>query len=135
MPESAQGETMICTSCLHPNHPDTKYCQSCGAPLGPTSAWGPWEQTQAEGFGIRQATTAERPRLILVLGIWLIFCPMWIASALVLGVTVKDTDWQANDVLTMAICLGFLLLSTALMYRSTANYRRHKSRQAHDNPN
>jgi hypothetical protein len=53
---------------------------------------------------------------------------------LVLGVTVKDTDWQANDVLTMAICLGFLVLSTALMYRSTANYRRHKSRQAHDNP-
>jgi len=126
---------MICPSCHHPNHPDTKYCESCGAPLGPTAAWEPWEQTQAEGFAIRQATTSERPRLILVLGIWLIFCPMWITSALVLGVTVKDTDWQAGDVLTMVICLGLLVLSTALLYRSTANYRRRKSRPAYDTPN
>jgi hypothetical protein len=73
--------------------------------------------------------------LILVLGIWLIFCPMWITSALVLGVTVKDTDWQAGDVLTMVICLGLLVLSTALLYRSTANYRRRKSRPAYDTPN
>ena len=126
---------MICTSCHQPNHPDTKYCQGCGAPLGPTAAWGPWEQTQAEGFAIRQATTTERPRLILVLGIWLIFLPMWIASALILCVTVKDTDWQVGDKVTMVVCLGFLILSTALLYRSTANYRTHKSTHIDEKPN
>jgi len=123
---------MICTSCLHPNDPDAKYCQSCGAPIGPTAAWGPWEQTQAEGFAIRQATTTERPRLILVFGIWLIFFPIWITSALVLCMTVKDTMWEVGDKLTMFICLGCLVLSTALLYRSTANYRRYKARHTDD---
>ena len=123
---------MLCTSCLHPNDPGAKYCQSCGAPLGPTAAWGPWEQTQAEGFAIRQATTTERPRLILVLGIWLIFFPILIGSALLLCMTVKDTGWEVGDKVTMVICLGFLVLSTALLYRSTANYRKHKTRHTDD---
>jgi hypothetical protein len=126
---------MICTSCHHPNHPDTKYCGGCSAPLGPTAAWGPWEQTQAEGFAIRQATTAERPRLILVLGIWLIFGTMWIVAALILWVAIRSAEWQADDVLMMIVCLGVLVLSTALLYRSTANYRRRKSAQTHDNSN
>src|SRR6185369_15771399 len=121
-PESAEEERMLCTSCLHPNDPDAKYCQSCGAPIGSTAAWGPWEQTQAQGFAIRQATTTERPRLILVLGIWLIFFPMWIVSALLLCTTVQDTDWEVGDGVSMVIYLSFLVLSTALLYRSTANY-------------
>jgi len=123
---------MLCTSCLHPNDPDAKYCQSCGAPIGSTAAWGPWEQTQAQGFAIRQATTTERPRLILVLGIWLIFFPMWIVSALLLCTTVQDTDWEVGDGVSMVIYLSFLVLSTALLYRSTANYRKHKSRHTND---
>jgi hypothetical protein len=131
-PEADAEERMVCTSCLHPNDPDAKYCQGCGAPLAPTAAWGPWEQTQAEGFAIRQATTTERPRLILVLGIWLIFFPICICSALLLCMTVKDTDWEVGDKLTMVLCLGFLALSTALLYRSTANYRKHKTRHADD---
>ena len=68
----------------------------------------------------------------MVLGVWLIFFPIWIGSGLLLWVTVKDTDWQVSDKLTMVICLGFLALSTALLYRSTANYRRHKSKQPED---
>ena len=132
-PEAGEQERMLCTSCLHPNEPDAKYCQSCGAPLGPTAAWGPWEQTQAEGFAIRQATTTERPRLILVLGVWLIFLPMWIVSALLLFImTVKDTSWDVEDKYWMVIWLGALVLSTALLYRSTANYRRHKLRKTDD---
>ena len=123
---------MLCTSCLHPNDPDAKYCQSCGAPIGSTAAWGPWEQTQAQGFAIRQATTTERPRLILVLGIWLIFFPLWIVSALLLCTTVQDTEWELGDWVSMVVILGFLALSTALLYRSTANYRKHKSRHTND---
>jgi len=125
--ESREEERMLCTSCLHPNDPDTKYCRNCGAPIGPTAAWGPWEQTQAEGFAIRQATTTERPRLILVLGVWLIFFPIWLGSTLLLGITTMNTDWEFGDKLTMVVCLGFLVLSTALLYRSTVNYRLHKS--------
>lgn len=123
---------MLCTSCLHPNDPDTKYCWSCGAPIGPTAAWGPWEQTQAQGFAFRQATTTESPRLILVLGIWVIFFPVWVVSALLLFMTVKDTDWQIREKVMMIILLGALLLSTALLYQSTVNYRRHKTRQTDD---
>ena len=132
-PESGEQERMLCTSCLHPNEPDAKYCQSCGAPLGPTAAWGPWEQTQAEGFAIRQATTTERPRLILVLGVWLLFFPMWIVAALLLFImTVKDTSWDVEDKYWMVIWLGALALSTALLYRSTANYRRYTLRKTDD---
>ncbi len=128
MPGSSEREWMICPSCHHPNDPDTKYCESCGAPLGPTAAWGPWEQTQAEGFAFRQATSTDRPKLILVLGTWLVFFPVGIASIVMLWVTVKDTDWRMGDRLTMVICLGLLALSSVLIYRSSANYWRHRPR-------
>lgn len=121
-PEPGGEEQMLCPSCLEPNDPDTKYCRGCGAPIGPTAALGPWEQTQAQGFAIRQATTSERPRFILVLGVWLIFFPTALGSALLLFMTVKDSTWQVGEKLWMVAWLGGLVLSVALIWRSTTNY-------------
>lgn len=128
IPESGEPETMICTSCHQLNDPNAKYCQGCGAPIGLTSAWGPWEQTLAQGFAIRQAATTDRPRPILVLGVWLIFLPTAAASAFTFWLVYRSTDWGLPDEVKMAASLGMLLLALALLYQSAANYaRRHHS--------
>lgn len=119
---------MICTSCHQLNDPNAKYCQGCGAPIGLTSALGPWEQTLAQGFAIRQAATTDRPRPILVLGVWLIFLPTAVASAFTLWLVYRSTDWGLPDEVRMAASLGMLILALALLYQSAANYaRRHHS--------
>jgi uncharacterized membrane protein YvbJ len=72
--ESVAAETILCTSCIHPNHPHTAFCKNCGAPLGIISTIGPFEQAFAEGFAYRRSVEGS-PRLIILIGIWLIFLP------------------------------------------------------------
>jgi len=51
--------SLLCTSCLHPNPPETPFCKSCGAPIGAISAIGPLEHLYAEGFAYRKATEGK----------------------------------------------------------------------------
>jgi hypothetical protein len=124
------AEWLLCPVCQHENHPDIKCCLGCGAPLGATAAWGPWEQTQAQGFAIRQATTTERPRKVLVIGVWLLFFPVWLGSAAALTAVVLRWQSRPDWAVTALTFLGQWLLATALLYRCTINYLRHNSSPA-----
>jgi len=52
-------EDELCICCLHPNFPDSLFCEDCGAPINPLAAILPWESTLARGFVYRRAV--ERP--------------------------------------------------------------------------
>jgi hypothetical protein len=70
LPES--DEKQLCTSCMTPNEPTAHFCIKCGAPLSSFATFAPFERLFAEGFIYRQAVDSPR-KMIVVLGIWLIF--------------------------------------------------------------
>ena len=53
-------------------------------------------------------------------------------NCLGLWITVKDANWEVDEKVSMVMCLAFIVLSTAVLYRSTTKYRRHKSKHTDD---
>ena len=89
LPEA--NERQLCVSCMTPNDPAAHFCTKCGAPLSSYASTGPFESLFAEGSVYRSA--AERPRkLVVVLGVWLIFGMMTLAGVL-LVVIGRDTGF------------------------------------------
>lgn len=102
----------LCTSCGSPNEPSADFCVKCGAPVSWYSKMGPFESIAARGFIWREA--AERPRrLIVVLGMWLIFLPM--AGAGLMYMRLGGALWSL-------LGGGAFLMSIAIILRTTWNY-------------
>jgi len=112
-----EQEEPLCISCLHPNVEEAHFCEKCGAPLDSYASTAPFEQIYAQGHVFRAATEGK-PRLIVVLGVWLICLP-GILSAFILGpLSVKHSDsWLGAIVFTI---IG--LLPAALIFLSTRRY-------------
>jgi len=112
-----EQEKPLCISCLHPNAEEAHFCEKCGAPLDSYASTAPFEQIFAQGHAFRAATEG-RPRLIVVIGIWLIFLP-GVLSAIILGpLSVKHSgSWLGAIVFTL-----FGILSAALIVLSTRRY-------------
>ena len=108
-------EQQLCVSCTAPNDPEAHFCLKCGAPLTAYSATGPLERILAEGFIYRQAS--ERPRkLIVVLGVWMIFGVMSMQ-----GFVIAWVGWELGFV---GLVSGVLLMAVAIIIiaKTTLNY-------------
>src|SRR5580692_10018353 len=102
----------LCTSCGAPNPPSADFCVKCGAPISWYSKMGPFESIAARGFIWREA--AERPRrLIVVVGMWLIFLPM--AGTGLVFMQFGGTLWFLSG-------CGIILIPLAIIARTTWNY-------------
>jgi hypothetical protein len=111
----AEEEKQLCLSCMFPNEPAAHFCAKCGAPMTSYAATGPFEHLFAEGHVYRQA--AERPRrLIVVLGIWLIFGPMALACVALI--------FPGREAGLQYVIVGALLLpvSIIIIWRTTRGY-------------
>jgi hypothetical protein len=110
---SETEEKQLCVSCVFPNDPEAHFCAKCGAPLSSYAATGPFERIFAEGHVYRQAV--ERPRrLIVVIGIWMIFGPIGLTAVLLV----------ASDGGPALVLLAILMLavSLAMIGKTTRNY-------------
>lgn len=111
----AESEQQLCISCVAPNDPKAHFCDKCGAPLTSYAATAPFEHLFAEGHVYRQA--AERPqRLIVVLGIWVIFGGMALAG---LGMLIMGRELGAKYILGGLFMSG---IAVALIWKTTRNY-------------
>jgi len=120
------NEQQLCVSCLTPNDPAAHFCLKCGAPLSSYASTGPFESLFAEGSVYRSA--AERPqKLIVVLGIWLIFGMMTLAGVLLI-VTGRATG------LVYSIGGGIMLaIAPVMIWKTTRNYLARKQKdERHD---
>lgn len=106
------GEKALCTTCLHPNAPQTAFCKECGAPVGIISTVGPFERLFAEGFAYRQAVASPRKPIVLV-GLWLIFLP----TLLFLFLLPPTTPYGL-------VMSPVWMLSIFILYRATRNFLR-----------
>lgn len=120
-------EQELCTQCTAGNRPGSHFCRKCGAPLSSYAATGPFESLFAEGHVYRKA--AEQPqRLIVVLGIWLIFGPVALFGAMVAALS-----WENGRPFGFLVGLGLLAFSAFLIGKTTKNYCHRHVRKSEDN--
>ena len=128
-PDSPQDgeEQELCTQCMAGNPPGSHFCRECGAPLSSYAATGPFESLFAEGHLYRRAV--EQPqRLVVVLGIWLIFGLMASGGALLLA-----TSWNPVNFPGVLTGIGMLAISVVLIARTTRNYIERRVTKNDDN--
>jgi len=116
---SESEEKQLCTSCTTPNSPVAHFCVKCGAPLSSFATIAPFERLFAEGFIYRQA--AERPRkLIVVLGVWLIFGTMSSFGLMIIGMS----QGSGLEMAIVGLLTGgaVLMFSLVMIWKSTRNY-------------
>jgi hypothetical protein len=108
-------EKQLCVSCMAPNEPSAHFCAKCGAPLTSYASTGPFESIFAEGSAYRAA--AERPqKLVVVLGIWLIFGPMALAGLLMVAMM------RSAGFIFGVIGAGMAAFSMVMLWKTTRNY-------------
>jgi len=115
------GEKMVCPSCHHHNDPSVTFCQSCGAPLGFAATMAPFQQLEAQGFVLRQAT-GGRPKLIILMGIWILVFPVWVGFSVILFENIRNFDWSFTSKVYLLGHAFIWIISVWLLYRATANY-------------
>ena len=105
----------LCLSCLSANDRSAHFCRKCGAQLTSLAATAPFVSIFAEGHALRQAV--ERPhKLIVVLGIWIIFGMIMLAS-MVLILMGKRLGLQY-----VLVGVFFLPVSVIIIWRATRSY-------------
>jgi hypothetical protein len=120
-------EQELCTQCMTDNRPGAHFCLKCGAPLSSYAATGPFESLFAEGHVYRRA--AEQPqRLIVLLGIWLIFGSVALAGAMI-AATSRDFGHRFD----LPFGVGLLSISLFLIAKTTKNYRKRRMTASEDN--
>ncbi len=77
-PEAASRlqQNDLCPHCVKPIARFDHFCPHCGGPVTAHAAIDPLGQVYAQGYAYLQATTSDKPKFIVVLGIWLIFGPL-----------------------------------------------------------
>ena len=115
----------LCISCLAPNEPEAHFCKKCGAPLDSYSATAPFERTLAQGYAFRAAVTGK-PKLIVVIGMWILFFPPVCAGIFGLYAALSG---QA-PVFSFLVSLVIGIIGGILIYKTTKNYFFHSKKDS-----
>jgi hypothetical protein len=77
LPESPEPreDVPLCPHCLKGINRFDHFCPHCGGPVTAHASVDPFGQVFSAGRAYQRAATSSRPRLIVVLGVWLIFAP------------------------------------------------------------
>ena len=133
--------TPVCPHCLAPVGRFDHFCPKCLGPITAHAAIDPLGQVYSAGHVYRSAMSRRRPRLIVVLGMWLIFAPQvpylaWgffliVSELLALRRAHPDGlgGWlfrPGNDVIGSLLKLflvgGLAVLYSAILWKATSRY-------------
>ncbi len=112
--------TFVCFSCMQPNEYDRQFCKFCNAPISQTTSNDPLQIAYGEGLAYRKAMEGK-PKPIVVVGVWIIFFPTFVVSALAVLATLVDGGGTMGFILfwIMFIVAAFCF---TMLYRVTKNY-------------
>jgi hypothetical protein len=115
-------QQVVCPNCLEENESFQHFCVKCGAPISSISTVGPLERTLADGFMYRQAV-AGRPKLIVVIGIWMMFLPVLIVSlSLLVMILIENFGGFFRETGLAVVMSALLLVSFIILFRTTKNH-------------
>lgn len=127
----------VCPHCVEPLGPLDRFCPNCSAPASALVSMDPMGRIYTTGWAYRQAV-AGKPRLMALVGMWLIFCPSLAAIALIMWTILRAmpffspyAEWGSISLGSLALNLGAFLLTLApeilglaLLWKVTARYVR-----------
>jgi len=119
VPPDAEAE--LCTSCLFPNIPDSRWCKRCGAPLSSSNFMLMPEAAQALGFVYRQAVES-RPKLVVVVVIWIQFFTGLIFNSIFLGLLLESNIRGLYGFIFSILAVLGIIICVSMLFRVTRNY-------------
>jgi len=130
MTRTPSDEKVVCLSCGLGNYPTANFCVECGAPLSAHSVSDPFDTIKTTGWAYRESQ--ETPRLIVVVGIWMIFSPVMFGSAYCLLIGLKEAlsgrvgidgfEGLLFYLVFPLLLAAALFISTTILYRTTKSY-------------
>jgi len=126
----AQAMPVLCPHCMQPNTEGADFCVKCGTPLTAHAEIDPMGRIFAQGDTFRKAV-AGSPKLIVVVGMWLIFGMGFLGLVLAIpSIPGSRGVSGAKEVVMLVMWWGILLatgiVSGLILFRTTRNYFRMK---------
>ena len=125
------GEAALCTACLFPNLPDSRWCKRCDAPMSPTAMMVMPDAARAAGFVYRRAVEA-RPKRVVLFGIWVHFFPGLVANALVLLAILGGGIGALAGLAGFFLAIVGVAICASMLYRVTRNYFAMQKTESHE---
>jgi len=123
----------LCPNCLAPNDPHAYFCFQCSTPLTSHAEIDPIARIYATGDTWRKAK--NRPtKLIIVLGMWLIFVPSIFVGIVFLYSVVMGEPLVDRSLIfiRLPVTLVGVVLLGAILWKTTINYLRSKPTSSAD---
>ncbi len=110
----------LCPACLAELTAGCGFCPKCAAPVTPTVAISPFERIFSEGYIYRQAVASPR-KLIVVVGIWLVFLPVCLSGVLMI---VRHVFFREMPMLHVFGAVFASVIGGMSLFQVTRNYLR-----------
>jgi hypothetical protein len=130
--ESSEMEArpVLCPHCMQANTEGADFCVKCGTPLTAHAEIDPMGRIFAQGDTFRKAV-AGSPKLIVVVGMWLIFGMGLLELVLAIPLNPESRGVPGAKELVMLVMWWGILLATGIvsgliLFRTTRNYFRMK---------
>lgn len=131
--------TPLCPHCLAPTEMVQASCDICGTPLTSQAGIDPVQQFRTMGATLGQAAASPKGKIVLI-GMWVFFIVPIVNCIIVLTLMLNRTPkfsagregtivhapetWTPADLLQVTLVVGFLLLYTAILIKTTRSYFR-----------
>ncbi len=124
--EETVGTGVLCPACARPIAERDHFCPVCGVPLTSFAATDPLASIRSEAEMVRRAF--QRPTLLKLIGVWMIFGPGALGCLLVVYLSLQDvgpdpTSGRLLQGVFKIIPVLFLgLIPVAILWRMTDSY-------------
>lgn len=115
-------EDVFCPSCSSSIDQKYTFCPTCGAPMGPLTNLDPIQTIRAEGFLLQKATET-RPKLIVLVGIWILNFPVMVVAVwLSISIVINRVGPGAADFVFFWSGLLIAYIAAVFLFKVTRNY-------------
>jgi hypothetical protein len=115
-------EDILCVSCTSSIDQKYTFCPICGAPVGALASVDPLQTIRTEGFLLQRATEGK-PKLIVLIGMWILCFPVFVAGAwLAISVAIQRSGSGASDFVFFWIGVALSFPSGMILFKVTRNY-------------
>ncbi len=115
---------IVCPSCGTLIDAEHANCPNCFGPVGTSANLDPMGAIHGEGRALAKAAQ-QKPKGIVVFGVWLIFLPMLIISSKSVFDIISDGFGSGSSgFLFFWFGIGVMILSITFLYKVTRNYLR-----------
>ncbi|MGI8786309.1 MAG: hypothetical protein ACR2HG_00925 [Pyrinomonadaceae bacterium] len=113
--------SVLCLSCMKENDDGAIFCKYCNAPLSLTNNPDPLQRLATEG-AIYSKAVEGKPKLIVLIGVWVIFFPVLVFSVpMAISIAVGGESGSSSFLMFWLMIIS-AFFSATMIYKVTKNY-------------